>query len=408
MKLGKSSERTYASVPITTMFYIAWRNLIYKRLRAALTIFGVVIGIGAIFFLLSFGLGLQKLVTNQVVGNTSVKSIDVTSQNPKLIKLNSESVSRIRNLPHVQRVGLSYSFPGKLNYQGSTVDGIAYGIDRTYQDESSLNISKGHALDFNNSKEALIDQAVLDSMGVKDYGKVIGQKIKISVSLANSGARTPQSVSDYRLVGVVQDEGGGEVYIPSSNFDAAGVPNYSQVKLLADTSSSVDPLRAQIESFGFVTNSPIDTVAQINQIFKFFNFILAGFGAIGMVVAILGMFNTLTISLLERTKEIGLMMALGGRRIDMRKLFLFEAILLSVAGAIIGIVFAVAGGKLINIVMNALAHHRGVSGNFSLFATPIWLILASILFMVVVGLAVVYYPAKHAEQTDPIDALRRE
>jgi putative ABC transport system permease protein len=143
-------------------------------------------------------------------------------------------------------------------------------------------------------------------------------------------------------------------------------------------------------------------------VFKFFNVVLAGFGAVGMVVAVLGMFNTLTISLLERTKEIGLMVALGGRNRDMRKLFIFEAVLLSLVGAVVGIILAVMLGQVINLAMNALAHRRGVTEHFQLFAVPWWLVLGTILFMLVVGLVVVYLPARRAARINPIDALRRE
>ncbi|MEO6761563.1 MAG: ABC transporter permease [Candidatus Saccharimonadales bacterium] len=404
----EGSRRTYASVPLPLLLHIAWRNLTFKRLRALLTIFGVVIGIGAIFFLLSFGIGLQHLVTHEVVGNSSVKSIDITSSNPKFIKLNDDSVNKIKHLPHVVEAGVSHSFPGSLKLSGSSVDGIVYGVDSDYLSESNLVISHGKTLDFKNDKEALIDQAVLDSMGVKDYKSVLGKKIVITSSLSGSGSLKSSITNTYTLVGVINDVGGSEVYVPDSVFRRAGASDYTQMKLLASDSDSVEALRAQIESLGFATSSPIDTVDQINQIFKFFNIILVGFGAIGMVVAVLGMFNTLTISLLERTKEIGLMMALGGRRKDMRKLFFFEAILLSVVGATVGIILAIIAGKVINIVMNIMAHRRGVTGSFNLFATPWWLILGSISFMVLVGMAVVYFPARHAEQTDPIDALRRE
>ena len=127
-----------------------------------------------------------------------------------------------------------------------------------------------------------------------------------------------------------------------------------------------------------------------------------------MVVAVLGMFNTLTISLLERTKEIGLMMALGARRVDLRKLFFFEAILLSLIGAIIGIIMAMFAGRIVNLIMNFTAQRRGVTDSFELFSNPWWLILGTIAFMVTVGAIVVYIPAKRAEKTDPIDALRNE
>ena len=186
------------------------------------------------------------------------------------------------------------------------------------------------------------------------------------------------------------------------------VPAFSQVKIEAASSRDVAILRPQVESLGFLTASPADTIDQINQFFKFFNVMLAGFGAVGMIVAVLGMFNTLTISLLERTKEVGLMVTLGGRNRDMRKLFVLEAILLSVAGAVIGILMAVILGQTINLIMNGFARKRGVTDYFQLFATPPWLILGMIGFMLCVGLLAVYLPARRAARINPIDALRRE
>src|SRR5262245_27336022 len=97
-------------IPSSVLMYMAWKNLMHKKLRAFLTVFGVVIGIGAIFFLLSFGLGLQKLVTNQVIGNQSIKSIDVTTPNSRILKLDQTNFNKIKNLPHVTRIGAVYSY----------------------------------------------------------------------------------------------------------------------------------------------------------------------------------------------------------------------------------------------------------------------------------------------------------
>ena len=176
---------------------------------------------------------------------------------------------------------------------------------------------------------------------------------------------------------------------------------------MGDT-NQVESLRKQIESLGFETASPVDTLDQINQVFKFFTIILGGFGAIGMVVSVLGMFNTLTISLLERTQEIGLMMAMGSRNRDMRRLFIIEAFLLSVVGAAAGITLAVIGGKGVNLIMNSFAHGRGVTGDFELFSTPLWLMGALLVFMVIVGMLVVFFPSRRAAHINPLDALRRE
>ena len=127
-----------------------------------------------------------------------------------------------------------------------------------------------------------------------------------------------------------------------------------------------------------------------------------------MIIAILGMFNTLTISLLERTREIGLMIALGGRPIDMRKIFIFEALMLSILGSLIGVMGAIILSWLVNLILNILASQRGVEQSFSVFSNNPFLIIGVIIFMIVVGLSVVILPAIRAQKINPIDALRRE
>lgn len=399
-----SAKRNALTVKMVT--YIALQNLINKKLRTMLTILGVVIGIGAIFFLLSFGLGLQRFVTGQVVGNDSVKLIDVSTPNSKIIKLDQTSVTKMKNLPHVSMIGSAYSYAGILKAQGSEVDTIVYGVDDNYQKMDNLTISQGRALAVTDERAVLINNTGLRAVGLDNNKSTIGKKITIRIPLLSDNKQTISQ--EFTIVGIVNSSGGNEVYIPAGIFSSAGLTVYSQVKIEADNQSNIKAIRSQIESLGFLTTSPIDTVDQINQIFKFFNIILAGFGAIGMVVAVLGMFNTLTISLLERTKEIGLMMALGGRNRDMKRLFVFEAVLLSLAGAIIGILGAIIMGQLINLVMNQLAHSRGVTDSFQLFAYPWWLVIGVISFMLLVGLAVVYFPARRAERISPIDAMRRE
>ncbi|HEV7454492.1 MAG TPA: ABC transporter permease [Candidatus Saccharimonadales bacterium] len=394
------------AIPTNVLMYMAWRNLMHKKLRAFLTIFGVVIGIGAIFFLLSFGIGLQRLVTNQVIGSQSIKSIDVTTSNSKIIKLDQPNFNKMKNLPHVVQGGSSYSYAASLKAHGSEVDAIAYGDDENYLGMDNLTLSAGRLLQASDKKGILLNNTALQSVGFKDAKAAIGKQLSLRIPL---GDIRLQDVNDtFTVVGVINTQGGNEVLIPGSIFAAAGVDVYTQVKVEVDAAANVSSLRKQIESLGFLTTSPIDTIDQINQVFKFFNVILAGFGGIGMIVAVLGMFNTLTISLLERTKEIGLMVTLGGRNRDMRKLFVFEAVLLSFVGAVVGILGAIVFGQTINFGMNAFSRHRGVTEHFQLFATPWWLVSGLILFMLMVGLVVVYLPARRAARINPIDALRRE
>lgn len=407
-KNSTSSKKRYTAIPLRMIVYIAWRNLVSKKLRTFLTIFGVIIGIGAIFFLLSFGLGVQNLVTKEIVGNSSVKSIDISSANTKVVRLNQEAINKIKGLPHIEKYGLQFSFPGSMKQSGSEVDTIVYGIDKGFLELTDLTLAKGRLLKPDDNRSVILNEAAVKAIGQKSIDNVINKKITLVIPIKDPGAKKSTIKDEFTVVGVVKSGAGSEVYLPSFLFADIGVDTYSQMKITADNSKNVPGLRTQIQSQGFETTSPSDTIEQINQIFKFFNVILVGFGAIGMIVAVLGMFNTLTISLLERTREIGLMMALGGRNRDMSKLFVFEAVLLSVAGALIGIGLAVAAGQIVNFFMNNFARHRGVKESFVLFSTPLWLIAGLVGFMVVVGLLVAFFPAKRAHRINPIDALRRE
>lgn len=401
-------EKNYTSIRWRILFFMAWRNLMNKKLRSLLTITGVVIGIGSIFFLLSFGLGVQELVTKEIIGSESVKTIDVTTTNSRIIKLDQANLTKIEALPHAEKAGVLYSYPGSLSKSGSSIDTITYGMDMDYQLLSGLKTSAGRLLNKDDNKSILINQAAAVAIGYDNPKDALDTVINLQVPLQNAGAKKDKFENAYTIVGIVDSTAGSEVYIPSFHFDMTGVPTYSQLRVLVDETDNISNLRKQIETLGFQTSSPSDTIEQVNQMFGFFNAMLVGFGSVSMIVAVLGMFNTLTISLLERTKEIGLMMALGGRPRDMSKLFIIEALLLSVAGASFGILLAVIGGQIVNAAMVGFASARGVTNSFQLFATPPLLILALVGFMAAVGLIVALLPARRATKIDPIDALRRE
>ncbi|MEK7626293.1 MAG: ABC transporter permease [Patescibacteria group bacterium] len=401
------TKRNRKTISLLTLVHIAWRNLVSKKLRTFLTVFGIIIGIGAIFFLLSFGLGLRELVTKQVIGDKSIKSIDVSTPNSRVLNLDAPLINKLTGLPHVEKVGKAFSFPGSVSYNKSDTDAVVYGVDKNYEDLSSLNLSTGRLITNTDTFSIVVNSSLLRTVGITDNKSALNKKLDIKIPLSAKDPSLKEINQQFTIVGVIDSGSGGEIFMPAGVIEGAGVKYYSQVKIVADDTSSVVNLRKQIESLGYQTSSPIDTLAQINQIFKFFTIVLAGFGAIGMIVSVLGMFNTLTISLLERTKEIGLMMALGGRNNDMSKLFIFEAILLSIVGAVIGIIFAMLSGEIVNFAMNTSARTRGVTQNFDLFSTPLWLMGAMILFMVVVGILVAFFPSRRAAKINPIDALRR-
>ncbi len=399
-----------ATVKTNIIASIALSNLTHKKLRTSLTVFGIAIGIGAIYFLLSFGIGLQRVVTNEVIGNQSIKTIDVVGSRSSINKLNDIAVQRITDVPNVGEIGKAYYFPGSYKVSNSESDGIIYGIDSGYQKLTYLNLIEGKLLDEKSpEKSVVLNKSAIEAIGLANNPKeIIGKSVDIIVPLAKVDPKIGTYKQTFTVVGVIDSGSGAEVFLQSRIFKDAGVPELSQLKVGAKDVSQIKTIRSQIESIGFETSSPVDTLDEINKVFRFLNFILVGFGGIGMIVAVLGMFNTLTISLLERTKEIGLMVALGARSIDMKRLFILEAMFLSLFGSIVGITGAYLIGRIVNIIMNIFASRRGVQSSFELFANPPLLIFGMLLFMLLVGLMVVYLPARRAQKINPIDALRRE
>lgn len=414
-------------IRIKVIFMIAYRNMVYKKLRTWLTVGGVVIGIGAIVFLVSLGLGLQSLVTKEVVGSKSVKAIDVTSPKPKILHLDNEAINKFKKYSEVTDTGKTYSFAGKVNFLNSTTDSVIYGADKNYLELSSLRLVSGKSIELKNNNDILVNVSLLKTMGIKEPSKVVGQKLKIlipeeklnSSTVPTTNPSLPSSTSsssfankafesEMNIIGVLETGSSSEVFAKDSLFERAGFRDYNQLKLVVRNNEDVSKVRRQIESLGYTTASPIDTLEQINQVFTILNILLAGFGGIGMIIAVLGMFNTLTISLLERTREIGLMVSLGARKRDVRRLFVIEALFLSMMGAMIGILAAWGLGSAINLVLMNYAKARGVSQSMTLFYIPLWLVLFIMIFTCLVGFIVVAYPARRAGHISPIDALRHE
>ena len=134
---------------------------------------------------------------------------------------------------------------------------------------------------------------------------------------------------------------------------------------------------------------------------------LAAFGLIALVVAALGTFNTLTISLLERTREVGLFKALGMDNKSIYKLFISEALIIGVLGGVIGLIIGGSLAEFINWILKMLAMRAGAEP-LNVFVTPWSFALLVATFSVLVGFLTGWYPARRAVKINPLDALRYE
>jgi putative ABC transport system permease protein len=135
--------------------------------------------------------------------------------------------------------------------------------------------------------------------------------------------------------------------------------------------------------------------------------ILAGFGLITLLVSLLSMFNTLTISLMERTKEVALMKIMGMRKINVRGIFLTESIILGISGGVVGILFGLICSEAVNLVLAKLAIKAG-GETVSVFYYPLGLVVCIFAVSFILGVVTGLYPARRAAKIDSLEALRYE
>jgi len=142
-------------------------------------------------------------------------------------------------------------------------------------------------------------------------------------------------------------------------------------------------------------------------LFNYIRYALLIFGIMAFTIAFLGMINTLVVSLLERTREIGLMKIIGMKRNEVRALFITESMFIGFIGGVLGIVFGYVAGYVVSFIVYLFSMSRGV-GYIQISFIPLSLIILVILTTTLLGFFTGLYPAKRAVKMDPLDALRYE
>ncbi len=267
------------------------------------------------------------------------------------------------------------------------------------------------SIDSKEKKEIVVNQSVLQLLNITE-DEAVGKELNLSLVvvgelLEDSSVRIESAPLDYKIVGVIPDEGTPIIYVPFMDVRSLGVNKYSQLKVISKDNASLREIRTTIESAGYGTVSVSDTVAQIDSLFSNFRLILSILGLVALSVAALGMFNTLTVSLLERTREVGLMKAMGLKSDEVKALFLTESMIMGLYGGILGLLLGIGLGKVLSIVLSALSVVKGV-GFVDVSYVPISFVIFVIFLSILVGITTGYYPAKRATKISALNALRYE
>lgn len=259
--------------------------------------------------------------------------------------------------------------------------------------------------------EAVVSSGFLSLLNI-DINKAVGTTFKSSFIIVKSlmpdiEGKVLTSEVEYKIIGVVDDTNNTYFYVPFSDIQKLGIKNFSQFKLILNNQKDLPKIRKDIETMGLRTSSTYDTVKQIESLFNNLRLLLAVLGMVALGVASLGMFNTLTVSLLERTRETGGMKAIGMVSDEVQDLFLAEAMIMGLSGGIGGLIFGFVVGEMFSILISIIAISKG-QGFIQLNYLPPYFVAFIVICAFVVGLITGLYPAYRAKKTSALNALRYE
>ncbi len=283
----------------------------------------------------------------------------------------------------------------------------------SFKASTSASTKKNMTIQFQGkgASEAIVSSGLLRLLNIplkKAVGLVLDTKLILGKNLIPGveGKVLTNNIK-YKIIGIIDDVNKPYFYISFDDANRLDVKNVSQVKVILKNKRFMPKIRRVIEDMGFKTSSTVDTVKQIENLFKNLRFVLSIIGLVALGVASLGMFNTLTVSLLERTREIGGMKTMGVVSEEVQDLFLAEAMIMGLSGGIGGLLLGFAIGKLISVVLSIFAITKG-QGFLNLTYIPVGFIIFIITSSFVVGLITGLYPAQRAKKISALNALRYE
>jgi putative ABC transport system permease protein len=399
---------------VVDIFRLATRMFRTNRLRTVLTILGISVGIGTILFLVSFGYGLQQVILSQITTSDALLSLDVTSPDQTALKLDEPALQSIKDIPAIEKVSPLVTLQAQMVVGDISSELSAHFADREFFRLEGTALKKG---DYYTDQEADKNKIIISASALQLFNiseaDAFTKEIKLSVYVPEEeGGGGGAIIRDYielpatfRISGIIEEEGSNFVYLSSLNSRGLDIKSYSKIKVKVDKEENLALTRSAIIDKGFMVSALSDIIEQANQIFRIIQIVLGLFGIVALIVSAIGMFNTMTIALLERTQEIGIMKALGATNFDIWNMFLGESVIIGFSGGLGGIGIGLLAGELFNYGVNLLAGALG-GEKIDFFFTPYWFIIFVMGFSTLVGLVTGFYPASRAAKINCLEALR--
>ncbi len=414
-----------------------------RKLRSGLTTLGIVIGIAAIVGLSSFTQGFQVTITNQLEQGFSTNTLIVipgqlfqvpgsTTNNDFALYVNDTTTIRtvddvVIATPVVSNSGTLLSGNRSLSL---TIRGVNY-TEYSSIYSSTFVADMGEIPSSSTNTSVVIGHSVYDPWNNGTLFAEVGDTLTINHIVRNDGS-SHQNTINVTVVGVLAEIGGTSfgggpsdsgVYLTTdtatSLFESSEVTAIT-VQLTSGDSQVIDAATSAIEALFDNEVSAISStsvLATVDTILASVGLLLNGIAAISLLVAGIGIMNIMIVSLMERTREIGILKSLGAKNRAVLGIFMSEALLIGLLGGVLGIITGYLISNIISRTMGGgfgVIGSRGFSGNTGSFfgsitpiITPELLVLA-MFFGVFVSVLFGLYPAWRASKLDPVEALRKE
>jgi putative ABC transport system permease protein len=389
--------------------FLVYKQFVTRKFRTFLTMFAIGIGVGTMFILLSFVYGLQDLVTKRIAPMETLLTMDVTPG--RLTKLDDESIINLKKIQGVEDVAPNWNMTGQANSKENNPF-----ADITINASSSQNLtydgqrlSKGRFFK-DGQPECLVSSGSLKLF--LDDENIIGKELDIRKLSLATGEKTETAVPELKqkvkVVGIIDDEDATIIYLEANQIKSIA-PNldYSGLKIKFDDAKNMTTIKEAVQNAGYDATAVYDMVEETARLFGYIRGAFALLGMIGLIVATIGMFNTLTISLLERTRDIGFMKAFGTTDVNVRSLFLTEATMIGLGGGFAGIVMGFLDIKIASMIIDYITNNADAQ-KLVIFITPVWVIFLTVIFSAILGFITGLYPARRASKISALEAIRYE
>ena len=399
-------EKEIKEITVRDLLFLALRIFKTRTRRTILTIMGIGVSFGVILFLVSLGYGFQNILVRQIATEESLYTLDVTSLQPEILPLNQSALNNFTAIEGVKEISPVMETFGQLNFGEFNTEVIFRGVEPSYFKLAGLKPETKEV--FKDNKSLFAASVMAETLNLKE-NEILGKEVKLTFFVPEVIEGTEQTKvikpeTTFKIAGVFEEEFSNLVYLPLVNLNQFS-DSFASAKVLVSGSEYLNPVRQKILDMGFNVSALSDTVEQANKIFRAIQIVLALFGFGALIVAVIGMINTMTITLLERINEIGIMKVIGASNKDVKKLFLTESVIIGTLGGVSGLIVGFLGAKLFNFGINILAQTLG-GQPINLFAFPLWFLITIIVFSSAVGFLTGFTPARRAAKMDPLQALR--